>query len=248
MNLIILAAGSGKRLYPLTRHTPKSLLDLGDGTTLLDRQLQHAIASNILRKVYVVTGYLAPMIEAKLEQYRERVEIETIYNPFYDVSNNLMSLWCAHYVMQDDDFLVSNGDNIYKTRVYDRVVDGAGDGIKITVDIKTGYDEDDMKVRLDAQRNVRRVAKTIAPADANAESVGLALVRGAEARSAFREALLHIAREPRAREIFWLEVFNFLVDTGHPVGTREIAPDDWAEIDFHPDVEAMRKAVFSQLF
>ena len=37
MNLIILAAGQGKRLYPLTKDTPKSLLDLGDGTTYFYR-------------------------------------------------------------------------------------------------------------------------------------------------------------------------------------------------------------------
>lgn len=248
MNLIILAAGAGKRLYPLTKHVPKSLLDLGDGTTLLDRQLQHAIASHILRKVYVVTGYLAPMIDAKLEQYRDRVDVEAIYNPFYDVSNNLMSLWCAHHVMNEDDFLISNGDNIYKNHVYDRVVDGAENGIQLTVDYKDQYDDDDMKVRLDGMGYIKKVSKLIAADEANAESVGLVLARGADARQTFRDALLHLCKEPRARDAFWLELFNFLADTGTAVRTRAIAPEDWSEIDFHPDVDAMRKAVFSQLF
>jgi choline kinase len=248
MNLIILAAGQGKRLYPLTKDTPKSLLDLGDGTTLLDRQLENAIASHTLHKVYVITGYLSEQLEHKLKNYREQADIEVLYNPYYDVSNNLLSLWCAHYLMLEEDFLVSNGDNIYKAHVYDQVLAGDHDGIQLTIDYKSHYDNDDMKVRLDDQRHVLQVSKKIEPAEAQAESVGLVMVRGSSMRSRFHDKLLQMVKQSENRDAFWLEIFNSLAADGQKVTTCEINHDDWGEVDFHPDIEAMRKAVFKRIF
>lgn len=63
VNLIILAARTGRRLYPLTKDTPKSLLDLGDGDTLLDRQLEIAAMHDEIDKVYVISGYRTEQIE-----------------------------------------------------------------------------------------------------------------------------------------------------------------------------------------
>lgn len=248
MNLIILAAGQGKRLYPLTKDTPKSLLDLGDGSTLLDRQLENAIASHTLHKVYVITGYLSEQLEAKLESYRDQADIEVVYNPYYDVSNNLLSLWCAHYLMLEEDFLVSNGDNIYKPHVYDQVLAGDHEAIQLTIDHKDHYDSDDMKVRIDEQRHVQQVSKKIEAADAQAESVGLVMVRGAAMRTRFHDKLMQMVKQPESRDAFWLEIFNSLVADGHTITTCEINHDDWGEVDFHPDIEAMRKAVLKRIF
>lgn len=248
MNLIILAAGQGKRLYPLTKDTPKSMLDLGDGTTLLDRQLENAIASHTLHKVYVITGYLTEQLEAKLETYSDKAEIEVVYNPYYDVSNNLLSLWCAHHLMLEEDFLVSNGDNIYKAHVYDQVLAGDHEAIQLTIDHKDHYDGDDMKVRINDQRNLLQVSKKIEIAEAQAESVGLVMVRGAVMRARFRDKLMQMVKQPESRDMFWLEIFNAMVADGQSVTTCEISHDDWGEVDFHPDIEAMRKAVFNRIF
>lgn len=94
MKLIILAAGKGERLLPLTRNTPKPLLDMGNGYTLLEEQMRAAQASGVVAETVLVVGYLASQVEAKLDYHRDQgLCVRTVYNPFYEVSNNLMSLW-----------------------------------------------------------------------------------------------------------------------------------------------------------
>ncbi len=64
VRVIILAAGQGKRLLPLTADVPKALLDIG-GKTLIERQVE-AFASNGLKDFVVITGYAADKMEAAL--------------------------------------------------------------------------------------------------------------------------------------------------------------------------------------
>ena len=100
MRIIVLAAGKGERLMPLTRNTPKPLLNITDEKTLLELQLESMKKSGVIDEVILVVGYLANQIEAKIGLYRRLgMNIETVYNPFYDVSNNLISLWFAKYYM-----------------------------------------------------------------------------------------------------------------------------------------------------
>ena len=93
MKILILAAGTGSRLLPLTRNTPKSLIDLGNGMTLLETQLE-AIRPTGVAKVVIVTGYRSEQIEAKI-RHHEGFDFQIVYNPFFDVSNNLVSAWMA---------------------------------------------------------------------------------------------------------------------------------------------------------
>ena len=51
MKIIILAAGKGERLYPITKNTPKPLIDLGNGETLLERQLNYLSNSNVIDEI-----------------------------------------------------------------------------------------------------------------------------------------------------------------------------------------------------
>ena len=51
MRLIILAAGKGERLMPLTRNTPKPLLDLGNGNTLIEEQMLRVIDIRVTKPV-----------------------------------------------------------------------------------------------------------------------------------------------------------------------------------------------------
>lgn len=247
MNLIILAAGSGKRLYPLTKDLPKSLLDIGDGSTLLDRQVQKAIESESVNKVYIVVGYLHEMIDQAMAPYRDQIEFELIYNPYFDISNAMLSLWCAHYVLEEDDFFISNGDNFYRVNLFDQMSSTSREGIKLAVSLKKDYDDDDMKVVFRDDRSVLRVSKTIPSTEAAADSVGLLMVKGSKQRAEFRQALLDAAKDREYFGAFWQQVFDFVVAREQPIQPYEVSHSDWTEIDFHPDVELMRNALFANL-
>ena len=69
MKIIILAAGKGERLYPLTKNTPKPLTDLGDGETLLEKQLKSLDESQVIDEVIIVIGYLHEQFESKLKNF-----------------------------------------------------------------------------------------------------------------------------------------------------------------------------------
>jgi choline kinase len=244
MNFIILAAGVGSRLYPLTKNTPKSLLDLGDGVSLMEKQIEAAINTGKINKVYIVTGYRAGQIEEKVKTYAKSIPIETIFNPFFDVSNNIASVWCAKDVMLADDFIITNGDNLYRKNVLPDIA-AFKEGIYLTISYKKEYDDDDMKVILDKDVSVRHVSKDIPLPDVMAESVGLVGVYGERFRNAFVKKTIHMLHEKENLQLFWLRIFNELINDGLKVNTLEIGRDDWAEVDFHPDIMTIRNEVFT---
>ncbi len=248
MNLFILAAGKGSRLYPLTKDKPKSLIQLKDGSTLLERQIEVALGSGAFDGVYIITGYLSHMIEERVARYDDP-RLHVIYNPYWDVSNNLFSLWTAHYLMQGEDFVISNGDNIYKKGIYKNVVESSDEEvIQLTIDHKDHYDDDDMKVLLGRDRSVQRVSKKITPDASDAESLGLVLIRGEKHRGIFYDELMRLVRKPDMMNSFWLEIFNSLIDRGEVIRSCEVPHDCWAEVDYHPDIKALQEAITANLF
>ncbi len=244
MKLFILAAGKGDRLWPLTRNTPKSLIDFGDGTTILERQLENALQSGLFSEIDIVTGYKSEQIEAKLKDLSADIPINTIFNPVYELTNNLISLWAAHLAMLDQDFMVTNGDNIYIADVFRKVQTDRAEVIQLTIDYKDEYDEDDMKVRFAHGRSVARVHKDIPKEETEAESVGLALVKGEKNRRLFVSKIIQLVRDKQYLQKFWLEVFNALAEDGVTVDVAEIDYKEWQEVDFHPDVDVMKQIVF----
>ncbi len=241
MRIIILAAGKGERLLPLTRNTPKPLLDMGNGRTLLEEQLRSLKDSGVVDDIVLVIGYLASQIEAKMELYqREGVSVRTVFNPFFGSSNNLMSLWLARHEM-DDDFMVTNGDNLFASSVFERFETEAPAGISLACGPKRDFDFDDMRVHLiDGQ--VACVSKKLDDAESDAESPGLCTVRGERARTTFKQTLDKLARREPSLNAFWLETFNELYRSGVSVTPWMFeASKLWQEVDFHGDVEALKR-------
>ncbi len=241
MKLFILAAGKGTRLWPLTRNIPKSLIDLGNGTVLLEKQISNAINCNLFNQIIIIVGYRADQIEAKIKEYGKDTKITTIYNPFYDTANNLVSLWTASYKMLEDDFMITNGDNVYKNGVFEKILTNKIEVTRLTIDYKEQYDQDDMKVKLDENKNILRVHKDIPLEETDAESVGLALVKGGKSRRLFVKKILQLIKQKEYLGKFWLEIFNSLVDDSINVEAGEIDRNDWKEVDFHPDVKILKK-------
>lgn len=248
MKIIILAAGKGERLMPLTQNTPKPLLDMGNGNTLLEEQLHNLEASGAVGEVVLVIGYLAEQVEAKMKFFRNRgYRIRTIFNPFYEVANNFMSLWLARNVFDEDDALITNGDNLFAPQVFRDFATECGNGIHLGVGAKTIFDPDDMRVSI-VDKTIARVSKQIPDGESEAESPGLALVRGAYARRIFTEQLDVMARSGKYLTRFWLEVFNALYERGVAVQPWWFdAANLWQEVDFHPDLSKARSLLQDKL-
>ena len=102
---VIMAAGIGKRMQPVTFRTPKPLV-LVNGVRMIDTVVQ-ALHENHITEIYVVVGYLK-------EQFYEWAEnqpgVTIIENPLYDQCNNISSLYAARDHLQDA--IILDGDQI----------------------------------------------------------------------------------------------------------------------------------------
>jgi len=237
MRVIILAAGKGERLYPLTKNTPKSLLEIGHGKTVLESQLEN-IAGCGIKDVTIVTGYKTEQIEAKVKDI-DFLDITICYNPFYTTSNNLISAWLAIRETSEN-FVLVNGDDIFKRKVLEGLLKSPND-ITMVIDRKEKYDEDDMKVVTDGEL-VLKVSKEIPVEEANGESIGMILFRR-KGRSIIRETLERMVRVEENKKIFYLAALQNIMDKGYPVHFHECSPQDWAEIDFHSDLSFIRRHI-----
>ena len=244
MRVIILAAGKGERLMPLTNNTPKSLLELANGTSVLESQLLSIHAAGI-RDVAIVTGYLTEQIEAKINKYSQEynIEFQIVYNPFYDVSNNLISLWQAKHYMNED-LIIINGDDIFKDSVIKGLINhDKSQQLCMVIDRKETYDPDDMKLIIEKDR-VLRIGKQISENKANGESIGMIRLIG-DGKEWVVKTMEKMVRKKENLNVFYLEIFQELINQGTMMGYYEVDADDWAEIDFHPDLEDIRKEIFN---
>ena len=244
MQIIILAAGVGERLLPLTYNTPKSLITLGNGLTILESQLK-VIKFSGINEVNIVVGYLAEQIEAKIKLFNEKFEmkINLIFNPFYRTSNNLISLWFAKYYMNDD-FIIINGDDVFKNEVLTGLLDvDKSKEICMTIDEKKEYDADDMKIFIE-NNLIKKIGKELPLNQANGESVGIIRVLGS-AKNKLINTLELMVREEKNKNIYYLSAFQNLINQGFQIHSYKISENDWGEIDFHPDLKIVQKHINS---
>lgn len=230
---ILLSAGQGSRLLPLTAERPKCLIDFS-GKTLIEWQIE-MLARGGVKRIDVVTGFMTDMVEARLAEIRDpRVEITCHFNPFFKVADNLGSCWIVREQMKGD-FLILNGDTLVSEDIVRRVQEGSDWPIAVTVDVKDSYDSDDMKVSRGENGRLARIGKTLTAEVSNSESIGFLAFRG-EGAELFRETVRQTMRTADGVNHWYLKVIDMIADSGK-VGTKSIEGMDWAEVDFLNDIE-----------
>ena len=95
MRAIILAAGMGTRLRPLTRNKPKGLVEV-NGIPIVERQIQFLIEKGI-HDITIVTGYLHEQYDCFVDQYN----VTLVHNDKYDKYNNLYTMYLVRNLLKD---------------------------------------------------------------------------------------------------------------------------------------------------
>ncbi len=240
MKAIILSAGQGKRLLPLTTDRPKCLLMVDDERSVLDVQLGSLARSGVERAV-VVAGFGAHHVERHLEcEPVPGIQVELLYNPLYAMTDNLTTCWMSRHLM-DEDFVLLNGDTLFEDPVLQRLLDQAASPITVTVDHKREYDDDDMKVSIDEEGRLLAIGKSLKPEMVNGESIGMLRFRGAGPKL-FRDALERSIRLPGALDAWYLSVVNELAQEVS-VDTTSVRGFWWREIDDRRDLEDVRRTI-----
>jgi len=121
MKVIILNAGIGKRLAPLTNKLPKCLVKISDDNTILDHQLKNIIKFGF-RDFIIPTGPFEEQIKNYIKENYPSIKVQYINNPLYDKTNYIYSLYLAKEII-DDDVLYSHGDLIFSENLVKLLLD-----------------------------------------------------------------------------------------------------------------------------
>lgn len=192
---IILNAGEGKRLRPLTEFMPKCLLKLNE-ITILEHQLAN-LAEYDIKEVVIVVGYRANQIFQKIKGENFGLDVRFIQNPIFDKTNTVYSLWLARDEIKTD-FIYLNGDVVFNKNVLKRLMD-AGYDTCLAVDEKN-VGEEEVKVQL-VSNKVKAIGKDIDPSKAQGEFVGIAKF-SQKFNLLFTEKLDEVVREGKINAFF----------------------------------------------
>lgn len=131
MKVIILAAGQGTRLRPLTDNVPKCMVKI-NGKSIIERQItvmQECGVSN--KDIAVVAGYKHDVLHETLKDRN----ILVFDNNRYDDTNMVYSLMCAkEYIKNSKDIIVSYGDIVYSREVFQKILQLENESISVIVD------------------------------------------------------------------------------------------------------------------
>lgn len=139
MKAVILAAGFGNRMRPLTFKTHKTLLSVGD-QTIIERIINSLISHNI-KEIILVTGYQADSIRGHLDARFPDLKVQYVHNPDYLKTNNIYSLWLAfQHADINSDFLLIESDLIYNPKIIEKILSSSYPNVALVDRFKRGMD------------------------------------------------------------------------------------------------------------
>ena len=118
MTYIILAAGKGNNLHPLTLKYAKTSYKLDEDTTVFQRMVRSIRKADKNAEIVVVVGYKAD--EIKKELYEDNVHF--VMNPFYEVTNSISSLWFARDYLERENVAIIHGDVVFSKEIIQNYV------------------------------------------------------------------------------------------------------------------------------
>lgn len=251
MKVIILAAGQGTRLRPLTDDRPKCMVEL-HGKPLLHHQLDVLKQCNVSDSdIALAAGYLQEKLVAPgLKQYR---------NDLYDQTNMVATLFAAEDFMQEgEDLIISYGDIVYKPEVFEKLLSTQGE-LVIAADLdwydlwklrmENPLDDAETFKMTDAGKVLELGKKPNNREDAQAQYIGLVKIAG----SKVNDFIQHFKSMDKAAtydgkdydNMYMTSLLQNLIDNDWDVQAALIN-NGWLEVDSVEDLQAYEE--FEVLF
>ena len=235
--VVILAAGIGSRLRPLTLVKPKPLIAVG-GEAIIDRQIK-SFLSNGINRITVIVGYRAINIIKYLSKkfpYPD-CEINYIYNPFFAKTNTVYSLWLASSSFSSYTTFVANGDLILTPESISRLISCRNSCLGLS-EHPCGKEE----VKVEVRNNlVINIGKSLDPLTVQGEYIGVAKFNKGLGQ-AYHEALDRAIKMGKVN-LYYDDVILSLLPN-YDIETVNLTQSGIMEIDSLDDLEDANK-VFS---
>lgn len=240
MKAVILAAGVGRRLAPLTERMPKCLVEVG-GEPLLTRMLASLSEVKVSEAVLVV-GHLKEAIRKRMGSMQSGLPLRYVENPHYK-RGSLFSLWCAREEL-DSPLLLMDADVLFAPLLLHRLVKSPAESCLLLDDtfIDTG---EEMKAYALGRRVVAIGRKAPEPPwNQVGEGVGFFKCSARHARI-LREIVEQLIKDGRDDEEYELALDRLVKKV--VVEWRSVTGLPWTEIDFPEDVRRARAEIWPRL-
>lgn len=229
MKAIILAAGLGTRLRPITNSTPKSLVKVMN-EPMAERQVRFLHEKGI-EDITIVTGYLSD----KFEYLKEKYKVKLVYNDKYDKYNNIYTMYLVRDILPDS--YVVEGDvymnhNIFKS------------GIKNTSYFSC-YKENfsnEWELKFDGENNV----EDIVVGSGNGYIMCGISYWGQKEGEFIREKLEKISDIKDYENLYWDNIVKDNISNLN-IKIEKLKNDDLFEIDSVEDLEAAERSISGNL-
>lgn len=229
MKAVILAAGIGKRLQPLTCDKPKCLIKVGE-KTILEHQLDNLCHAGIKNEdIIIVVGFRAENIEKVVGS-----SIKIVFNPKYETTNSLYSLWLAKSAVCRDGFILLNSDVLFHQEILFKLLNVKKN--VLAVDFRKELQDGEMNIIVNRSKIIQ-INKEITAEDADGESVQIAKFNRSGSMIIFQAAQEFIKRG--IVNEFPASLYKILIQK---VGlfALDISGLPWIEIDSLEDLNRAR--------
>lgn len=229
---LILAAGLGTRLMPITTAQPKALVSV-NGKPILLKQIENLIENGI-DDITIVSGYKAELLESKVHALYPNIHI--VVSVDYAITNNMYSAYLGIQAMFPDGviqpFMMMNADVFYDASVIEALLANENDNA-VVVDMGR-YIEEAMKV-VEKDGRLIAISKSITPEEATGSSIDVYKFGTDGAKAFFDQCVQYI--EVKKELALWSEV---AMNDAFSSAEFHVCPlvGRWLEIDNHEDLAA----------
>ncbi|MBW1918435.1 MAG: phosphocholine cytidylyltransferase family protein [Deltaproteobacteria bacterium] len=236
MITVILSAGVGRRLAPLTDSLPKALIDIG-GRPLLGHML-HALRQYGLTEVVLVVGHQRPLMEAAVNHHRDGQRIYLVYNERFADSGSLYSLWLARAYLKEA-FVFMDADLLFNPQIL-AGLEAQPDKSCLLVGPLTEDSGEEVKV-YHHQGQVTAIGKNLKTEGTLAgEALGIVKIAAPEVPLAL-ELMAELVQANQQAEH---EELSQALAQHQRIWVQNIGDLSWLEIDFPEDVIRARELVW----
>ncbi len=230
MKAILLAAGKGTRISRMIEQIPKCTLPIND-IPLIRYTVQMLTRKGI--ECCVCVGYEKEKVYKALEGF----DVTYYYNPFYEITNSIASLWFAKDFI-DDELIIMNADVYMSEEILDLVLDSPLDNV-LAID-KGRKEIGDYFFSTTGNGVLMKYGKDLPLLERTGEYVGIAKMKRSFI-GVFKERLLRMIDE-HEHQRWWENVLYSLSETTQ-INTVDVENRFWSEIDYFDDYERILKHI-----
>ncbi len=240
---VILAAGVGSRIRPMTDNCPKSLLKVGD-YTILEMMISH-IQDCGINEVILVLGYLQEQIKDYVKTKFPDLNACFVRNDKYAETNTGFSLMLAEDFIKESAFVKFDADVVFDKEILKNLIECKYSNC-LCIDKNSNLDAEEIKVIIDDQNRVVKASKIVNPKDAVGESIGIEKIDGETAMLLFAELRI-MMEDGQNHQEYYEAAYERLIKKYVPFYALDISGLKWIEIDTKEDFITAERS-FNKIF